>query len=97
MHSTEFYRIADLAQVWVLAELFGQEAQYLHPGEMVQLVLRDTGRKLAARVTDSLPQSEAGGETGRYRLEADNPNFGVRPDWVVDVELPVRIVRREQQ
>jgi membrane fusion protein, copper/silver efflux system len=91
MHSTEFYRVADLTQVWVLAELFGQEAQYLHPGDMAQLVLRDTGRKLPARVTDSLPQSEAGGETVKYRLEADNPNFVLRPDMVVDVQLPLRM------
>lgn len=91
MHSTEFYRIADLTRVWVLAELFGQEAQYLHPGDMAQLVLRDTGRKLSARVTDSLPQSEAGGGTVKYRLEADNPNFVLRPDMVVDVELPLRM------
>ncbi len=91
MHGVEFYRIADLSQVWVIAELFGQESQYLHPGEMAQVALRDTGRKLAARVSDSLPQSEAGGGTVKYRLEVDNSGFLLRPDMVVDMELPLRM------
>ena len=91
MHSTDFYHIADLSQVWVIAELFAQEAQYLHPGEMAQIALRDTGRKLPARVSQSLPQSETGGGTVKYRLEVDNPSFVLRPDMVVDVELPLRM------
>jgi Cu(I)/Ag(I) efflux system membrane fusion protein len=91
MHSSDFYRIADLSQVWVIAELFGQESQYLRPKEMAQVALRDTGRKLPARVSESLPQSEAGGGTVKYRLEVDNPDFVLRPDMVVDVELPLRM------
>jgi membrane fusion protein, copper/silver efflux system len=87
----EFYRIADLTHVWVVAEVFAQEAQYLHPGEAAQITLRETGRRLTARLSESLPQSEAGGSTVKYRLEADNPNFVLRPDMVVDVELPVRM------
>jgi Cu(I)/Ag(I) efflux system membrane fusion protein len=90
-HSTEFYRIADLTHVWVAAEVFGQEAQYLHPGDMVQVALRDEGRKLPARVSDSLPQSEIGGGTVKFRLEAENPAFVLRPDMLVDVELAIRM------
>lgn len=90
-HSTEFYRIADLTHVWVVAEVFGQEAQHLHPGDTAQVALQDTGRRLAARLSDSLPQSEVGGGTVKFRLEADNPGFVLRPDMVVDVELPIRM------
>ena len=35
-HDMEFYRIADLKQVWVVAEVDEQEAQCLHPGGMAQ-------------------------------------------------------------
>jgi Cu(I)/Ag(I) efflux system membrane fusion protein len=90
-HNTEFYRIADLTHVWVVADVFGQEAQYLHPGDTARVALRDTGQKLAARLSDSLPQSEVGGGTVKFRLEADNPVFVLRPDMVVDVELPLRM------
>jgi YHS domain-containing protein len=46
---------------------------------------------LPARITDSLPQSEAGGGTVKLRLEVENPGFKWRPEMLVDVELPVRL------
>ena len=89
--NSEFYRIADLSRVWVVAEVFEQESQYLRPGGLAQIALREEGRHLPARITDSLPQSEAGGGTVKLRLEVDNPTFILRPDMLVDVELPVRL------
>jgi Cu(I)/Ag(I) efflux system membrane fusion protein len=91
MHETEFYRIADLSCVWVVAEVNEQEAPYLRPGGLAKIVLKDEGLQLPARITDSLPQSEAGGGTVKLRLEVDNPQFLLRPEMLVDVELPVRL------
>jgi Cu(I)/Ag(I) efflux system membrane fusion protein len=91
VHDTEFYRIADLSRLWVLAEIYQQEAPYLRPGGMAKIALRDVGRQFPARITESLPQSEAGGGTVKLRLEVDNPTFTLRPDMLVDVEMPVRL------
>ena len=90
-HDMEFYRIADLSQVWVVAEVYEQDAPYLRPGGRAQITLRDEGRRLPAHITDSLPQSEAGGGTVKLRLEVDNSTFILRPEMVVDAELPVRL------
>ena len=90
-HEMEFYRLADLSRVWVVAEIYEQEAPYLRPGGLAQIQLKDEGRKLPGRIADSLPQSEAGGGTVKLRLEVDNPKFLLRPDMVVDVELPIRL------
>jgi len=90
-HNVEFYRIADLSRVWVVAEVTEQEAPYLRPGGPAQITLRDKGRRLPARITDSLPQSEAGGGTVKLRLEVENPTSTLRPEMLVDVELPVRL------
>jgi len=90
-HHMEFYRIADLSRVWVAAEVYEQEAQYLRPGGMAEITLRDGGRPLPARLTDSLPQSEAGGGTVKLRLEVDNPTFILRPEMLVNIELPVHL------
>jgi membrane fusion protein, copper/silver efflux system len=87
----EFYRIADLSRVWVVAEVYEQEAPYLRPGGAAQIALRDEGRQWPARITDSLPQSEAGGGTVKLRLEVENSTFRLRPEMLVDVELPVRV------
>jgi membrane fusion protein, copper/silver efflux system len=91
-HDMEFYRIEDLSRVWVVAEIYEQEAPYLRPGGLAQINLKNKkGRQLPAHITDSLPQSEAGSGTVKLRLEVDNPNFILRPDMVVDVELPIRL------
>jgi len=90
-HDMEFYRMADLSRVWVVAEIYEQEAPYLHPGGLAQINLKNEGRQLPARIADSLPQSQAGGGTVKLRLEVDNPKFILRPEMVVDVELPIRV------
>ena len=92
MHYADFYRIADLSRVWVAAEVDEQDAPYLRPGSVAQVRLRNEGRRLQARVADSLPQGEAGGGTVKLRLEVDNPKFTLRPEMLVDVELPVRVL-----
>ncbi len=90
-HDLEFYRIADLSRVWVVAEIYEPEAPYLRPGGLAQINLKNEGRQLPARIADSLPQSEASGGTVKLRLEVDNPKFILRPEMVVDVELPIRV------
>jgi Cu(I)/Ag(I) efflux system membrane fusion protein len=88
-HNMQFYKIADLSQVWVEAEVNEADAQSLRPGSMAQVTLQGGGRKFSARVTDSLPQSEPGGDTVKVRLELDNHSYALRPDVIVDVDLPL--------
>ena len=90
-HGMEFYRIADLSRVWVLAEVYEADAAQLHPGGDATVSLREGGRRWPARIANSLPQSETGGGTVRLRLEVENPGFTLRPEMLVDVELPVRL------
>ncbi|MBZ5627585.1 MAG: efflux RND transporter periplasmic adaptor subunit [Acidobacteriia bacterium] len=86
-HATEFYRIADLSRVWILADIFGSEAQYFRPGAMARVTLSDRGKTFMARVSNVLPQVDPSTRTLKLRLEADNPQFALRPDMFVDVEL----------
>lgn len=90
-HNMEFYRIADLRKVWVVAEVSEQEAAHLRPGGKAEITVGKEGHTLNARIADSLPESEAGGGTVKLRLELDNPNVALRPEMLVDVELPVRL------
>jgi membrane fusion protein, copper/silver efflux system len=90
-HNMEFYRLADLGRVWVVAEVDEQDASVLHPGDLAKISPSKEGRQMVARITDSLPQSESGGGTVKLRLEVDNPGFNLRPEMLVDVDLPVRL------
>jgi membrane fusion protein, copper/silver efflux system len=85
----EWYQIADLGQVWILADVFENEAQYLRPGVRARVSLPNQSKTFPARVSEVLPQFDAATRTLKVRLEADNPGYLLRPDMFVDVELPI--------
>jgi RND family efflux transporter MFP subunit len=87
--SMEFYRIADLTRVWILADIFSDDTNSFHPGAVARVTLSGQRRTLTARVSNVLPQIDPATRTLKLRLEADNPGFVLRPDMYVDVELPL--------
>jgi membrane fusion protein, copper/silver efflux system len=87
----ELYQIADLSQVWVLAELFGNEAHLVKPGLPVRVTLPDQGQTFSGRVSRVKPVFDAATRTLKVRLEVQNPGYVLRPDMFVDVEMPVEM------
>ncbi|PYX48756.1 MAG: hypothetical protein DMG79_11020 [Acidobacteria bacterium] len=87
----EFYRIADLSHVWIIADLFEGEDQYLHPGSLARITLRNQSRIFLARVANILPPIDPVNRAIAVRLECDNPHLVLRPDMLVNVDfvLPV--------
>jgi membrane fusion protein, copper/silver efflux system len=85
----EFYRVADLSRVWIVADLQESDAGTLHPGSVAKVIWK--GSVLQARMTDSAPQFDAPSRTLRIRLESANPGAALRPDMFVDVELPLHL------
>jgi YHS domain-containing protein len=90
-HGAEFYRIADLRRVWIMADVFENEARYYRPGMVATVTAPEQGKTLRARVSEVLPQFDPATRTMKVRLEAENPGFILRPDMFVDVELPVNL------
>lgn len=88
---TEFYRIADLSKVWIIADLFGEDAKVLRPGTRVKVVVRELDKTLYATVSNNPPLFDPASRTLKLRLDADNPGWLLRPDMYVDVELPTRV------
>ncbi len=86
----EFYRIADLGRVWILADVPEEESRRLRPGMDVTARRPHTSEAVAARVGKVPPQFDPATRTLKVRLEADNPGYLLRPDMFVDVELPIR-------
>jgi membrane fusion protein, copper/silver efflux system len=88
----EFYRLANLDRVWVLADLFPIEiAGDPKPGTKARVSLPDQKKEFQATVAKVLPQFDANSRTLKVRLELDNPGFVLRPDMFVDVEFPVTL------
>jgi len=87
--ATELYRIADLSHVWILADVFENEAQFFTPGIRAKVTLPNQNRTFTAKVSNAVPQFDPASRTLKLRLEVDNPGFALKPDMFVDVELPV--------
>lgn len=86
----EMFRIADLRRVWVLADLFENDARHLQPGQTVKVHLPQQHRDFTAKVSAVLSLFDAATRTLKVRLEVDNPDYTLRPDMFVDVDLPVK-------
>jgi Cu(I)/Ag(I) efflux system membrane fusion protein len=85
----EFFRIADLTRVWIVADVFENDAQYLRPGLRAEVSLPNQDKPLSAKVSQVLPQFDPASRTLKVRFEADNPGFRLRPEMLVDVGLEV--------
>jgi membrane fusion protein, copper/silver efflux system len=86
---TEFFKIADLRRVWVVMDLFENEARYFKPGTVAKILLPQQERTFTGKVSATLPQFDPATRTLKVRLEVDNPGYILRPDMFTDVELPV--------
>jgi Cu(I)/Ag(I) efflux system membrane fusion protein len=89
-HGMEFYTLANLSRVWIVAEVDQQDAAYLRAGGQARIRVSRSDREIPAHIADSLPQSTPDGATVKLRLEAENPGFSLRPEMLVDAELPIR-------
>ena len=84
---TEFYRIADIGRVWVMADIFEKDREFVKPGATA--TIRYQGREFKGRMSDALPQLDQQTRTLKTRFELDNPGNFLLPDMFVDVELNV--------
>jgi Cu(I)/Ag(I) efflux system membrane fusion protein len=85
----EFYRIADLNRVWILADVSRHQMPFIRRGASAQITTADRSLALAATVSPSEPMFDEATLTLKVRLEAANPHRALKPGMFVDVEFPV--------
>lgn len=85
------FTIADLGSVWVLADAFEGQEGFFKPGTRAVVEQPGAGRRFSAVVSAVPPRFEAATQTLKVRLDVVNPGLLLRPDMLVDVELPVEV------
>lgn len=85
----ELFRVADLSRVWVMADVYRDEAAALRPGMEAQITLPDTRVALTGRLSEVLPQFDAASRTLKVRFEVENGGFVLRPDMFVNAVISV--------
>jgi membrane fusion protein, copper/silver efflux system len=90
-HQAELFRIADLTQVWISADVSGGDEAQIPPGTSARIVI--PGRAdglLHGSVADTLPRYDTAARTARLRLSVPNARLLLRPDMVVDVVFEIK-------
>ena len=82
---SELFRIADLNHVWILADVFENDARLLRAVRRANVRYQD--RLFAVHLSSALPQFDPASRALKVRLEMDNPDLTLRPDMFVDVEF----------
>jgi membrane fusion protein, copper/silver efflux system len=87
----EFYRIADLNRVWILADVYRDQLPFIRRGASARISSAEVSRALTATVSASEPIFDETSLTLKVRLEAANTNLVLKPGMFVDVEFPVNL------
>ena len=84
----DLYRIADLAEVWVEAEVYEHDSPWLELGASATVALSfQAGEPRAAKVDYIYPTLNPRTRTVRVRLVLANPDLGLKPGAFATVEI----------
>ena len=92
---TMLYTIADLSDVWVMAQVFQSDAGKIKPGDSAEVTVDAyPGRVFNGRVEYILPQLDMNTRTLPVRLVFPNPGLKLRPGMYVNVRAKVPMGRQ---
>jgi len=83
----EFYRIADLNRVWIVADVYRDQLPFIRRGASARITTSEASHALSATVSASEPIFDEAALTLKVRLEAANPQRALKPGMFVDVEF----------
>ena len=92
---TMLYTLADLSDVWVLAQVFQSDAGKIKPGDPAEVTVDAyPGRVFNGRVDYILPQLDTNTRTLPVRLVFSNPGLKLRPGMYVNVRAKLPLGRQ---
>jgi RND family efflux transporter MFP subunit len=93
---TRLYTVADLATIWVFAQVFQSDLGRIAVGNAATLTV-DTypGRTFSGRVDFIYPDVDMATRTARVRLEFQNPHLDLVPGMFVNLSLSVPMGHHE--
>ena len=88
MPSREVMSLADLKSVWILAEVFESQADWVKVGKSAEVRLSYLpGRSWEGKVEYVYPSLDAKTRTLKVRLRFDNPDEALKPNMFADVVI----------
>jgi RND family efflux transporter MFP subunit len=92
---TMLYTVADLSDVWVLAQVFQSDAGKIRPGDPAEVTVDAyPGKVFKGRVEYILPQLDMNTRTLPVRLVFPNPGLKLRPGMYTNVRVKLPMGRQ---
>lgn len=95
MAGDTLYEVADLREVWLLADVYESELPYIHVGSEAKVTLSSLpGRSWTGRVSFVPPVLDPNTRTSKVRIDLANLDGSLRPDMFAGVVLqePIGVV-----
>jgi Cu(I)/Ag(I) efflux system membrane fusion protein len=87
----EMYRIADLTNIWVIADVAEQDLGLVQVGAPATITFRAfPGKRFEGRVTFVLHELDMSTRTAKARIEVRNPDHIIKHEMFADVEIGAR-------
>lgn len=87
----EFYRIADLDRVWILADVYQHQLPFIRPGLVARVTAPQLEQPFSARVSQAEPIFDEATLTLKVRLDTANRGRVLKPGMFVDVEFAIEL------
>lgn len=92
---TKLYTVADLSDVWILAQVFQSDAGKIKSGDPAEISVDSyPGKVFKGRVDYLLPQVDMATRTMPVRLIFSNPELQLRPGMYVNVRIKPPLARQ---
>lgn len=89
------YMIADLSNIWVLADIYEYEVPWVKVGQKVEMNLSYfPGKKFAGKVTFINPFLDPKTRTNKVRMEFANPQWNLKPEMFASVTIKSTVTKR---
>ncbi|HNJ44263.1 MAG TPA: efflux RND transporter periplasmic adaptor subunit, partial [Acidobacteriota bacterium] len=87
---TELYTIADLSNIWVLADIYEYEIPSVKLGQSTTVTFSAfPGETFRGKITYIYPQLDNMTRTLKVRIELPNSGFKIKPDMYANIELQI--------
>ncbi len=84
---TALYRVADLAEVWVIANIYEQDLPFVEPGQNVNVTFPNIpGEMRTGEISYISPYLDSKGQI-EIRVDLDNTDRRLRPEMYAEVEF----------
>lgn len=85
--STACFTVADLSQVWVMAQVFGSDLATVKAGDTAEVEIGGTGKTLPGKVANVSPEVDPDTRSVAARVVVDNPGDLLKKQMYVRVRI----------